>query len=208
VPAPDNRVGSWGRSAPLTVEWGLLCSIDSRRYFTALGEGWEDALGWTREELLSRPFTDFVHPAEREGTLASMAAAWQRDSAAIALDTRFRMRGGRWQRVRWSPSPDRAELAATAGAVPAGGRSTWRRRLLAGAALRAGMSVALICAAIGVGLLLTSFAHQDTSAPEPSLAEEAPFGIHGPVSSLGPTLGTSSPGLVGAPLSRRGAIAP
>jgi hypothetical protein len=79
---------------------------------------------------------------------------------------------------------------------------------MAGGALRAAMSVALICAAIGVGLLLTSLAHRDTSASEPPLAEEAPFGIHGPVSSLGPTLRTSSPGLVGAPLSRRGATPP
>ena len=94
-------------------------------------------------------------------TLASMAAAWQGDSAAIALDTRFRMRGGRWQRVRWSPSPDRTELAAAPPASPPP-RTAWRDYPVVGAALRAFVVVTLICAATGVGFLLTSFAPRTT----------------------------------------------
>ncbi len=205
MPAADTKVGSWGGRSQ-AVEWGLLCSIDSRRYFTALGEGWEDALGWTREELFSRPFTDFVHPTERDGTLASLAAAWQGDSAAVALDTRFRMRGGRWHRVRWSPSPDRTELAATVRAVspPA---ATSREYSVIGAALRPLAAVALICAAVGIGLLLTSFAPADNGHALVSGASQVPVGMDGPVTSSGPTLltrdGTTQPaGVVGAPLER------
>jgi PAS domain S-box-containing protein len=202
----DRRVGASGTRAAPAVEWGLLCSIDSRRYFTALGEGWEDALGWTREELFSRPFTDFVHPTERDGTLASMAAAWQGDSAAIALDTRFRMRGGRWQRLRWSPSPDRTELtAAPAASSPA--RTAWRDYPVVGAAIRAFVVVSLICAATAVGFLLTSFAPEDNGNPALAVTDHVPAGMYGPVTGSGPGLQprngpTAPPGPLGVPLER------
>ena len=204
--AADMKIGAWGTGTPPAVEWGLLCSIDSRRYFTALGEGWEDELGWTREELFSRPFTDFVHPTERDVTLASMAAAWQGDSAAIALETRFRMRGGRWQRVRWSPSPDRAELAAAPPASPPP-RRAWRDYPVVGAALRAFVVVTLICAATGVGFLLTSFAPEDDGKPALAIADRVPAGMGGPITAYGPSLrprggATAPPGLVGVPLER------
>jgi PAS domain S-box-containing protein len=206
VAAAGTRVGAWGAGIPPAVEWGLLCSIDSRRYFTALGEGWEDALGWNREELFSRPFTDFVHPADRDTTLASLAAAWQGDSAAIALDTRFRMRGGRWQRVRWSPSPDRTEVAGERPAPPPA-RRRWRDDPVIGAALRGLVAVSLICASIGVGFALTSFAPQDKGNPPLAAANQVPAGMGGPITVSGPTShvwngATPPPGLMGAPLER------
>ena len=206
MPVTDKSVGVPGTRTAPAVEWGLLCSIDSRRYFTALGEGWEDELGWTREELFSRPFTDFVHPTERDATLASMEAAWRGDSAAIALDTSFRMRGGRWHRVRWSPSLDRGDVAAVP-APPA--RTAWRDYPVIGAALRALVAVTLICTAVGVGFVLTSFAPGDPGNPPPPVTatNRIPVGMGGPVTGSGPTLraghdATPPPGLVGVPLGR------
>jgi PAS domain S-box-containing protein len=208
VQVADSSVGGWGTGAAPAVDWGLLCSIDSRRYFTALGQGWEDMLGWTREELFSRPFTDFVHPADRDATLASIQAAWQGDSATVALETRFRVRGGHWQRVRWSPLPDRAELhtAARASASPAPGAR--RDRPVARAAVRVALVLVSVCAAVVLGYLLTSFAPQGTVS-RPPLASQ-PAGMDGPVTRLGPVEPTpgsadAPPGLVGAPLSSSGA---
>ena len=42
-------------------ERDLLCTVDSNGYFTSLNGGWERLLGWTGEELMSRPVRG-LHP--------------------------------------------------------------------------------------------------------------------------------------------------
>lgn len=42
-------------------------------YFKRLSQGWTNLLGYTREELLGRPFLEFVHPEDREATQAEAA---------------------------------------------------------------------------------------------------------------------------------------
>jgi PAS domain S-box-containing protein len=44
-----------------------VASIDG--YFTELNPAWTRTLGWTPEELMSRPSLEFVHPEDREATL-------------------------------------------------------------------------------------------------------------------------------------------
>ena len=50
------------------IERDLLCTVNSDGYFTSLNSGWERVLGWTREELMSRPVVDFIHPSDRQRT--------------------------------------------------------------------------------------------------------------------------------------------
>ncbi|MEW6498927.1 MAG: PAS domain-containing protein, partial [Cyanobacteriota bacterium] len=40
----------------------LLCVRGSDGYFRELNSVWESTLGWTLDELRSRPWLDFVHP--------------------------------------------------------------------------------------------------------------------------------------------------
>ena len=47
----------------------LLCFLDFNGYFKRLNPAWEAALGFTREELMSKPFIEFVHPDDRARTL-------------------------------------------------------------------------------------------------------------------------------------------
>src|SRR4051794_36539963 len=52
----------------------MLCFLNFNGYFKRLNPAWERTLGFTREELMSRPFIDFVHPDDRERTLKQNAA--------------------------------------------------------------------------------------------------------------------------------------
>ena len=43
----------------------MLCFLDFTGYFRRLNPAWERTLGFTLEELMSKPFIEFVHPDDR-----------------------------------------------------------------------------------------------------------------------------------------------
>jgi PAS domain S-box-containing protein len=88
------------------IERDLLCTADANGYFTSLNAGWERVLGWTRDELMSRPFIDFVHPADREATLAQALKLTRHDYEIVNFENRYRGRGGGWRWLRWSARSD------------------------------------------------------------------------------------------------------
>ena len=47
----------------------MLCVLGLDGYFKLLNPAWETTLGFTREELMSRRFIEFVHPDDRDRTL-------------------------------------------------------------------------------------------------------------------------------------------
>src|SRR6266508_501377 len=51
----------------------MLAVADFDGYFKRLNPVWERVLGWSREQLLARPYLDFVHPEDREATLYAAA---------------------------------------------------------------------------------------------------------------------------------------
>lgn len=51
----------------------LIATADFDGYFTRLNDSWQRPLGWSSDELCSRPLIDFVHPDDREGTLSELA---------------------------------------------------------------------------------------------------------------------------------------
>jgi diguanylate cyclase (GGDEF)-like protein/PAS domain S-box-containing protein len=68
--------------------------------FTHLNGAWERCLGWTREELMARPFLDFVHPDDRASTEAEAARATDGDGSA-RFTNRYRTKDGRWRTIEW-----------------------------------------------------------------------------------------------------------
>jgi PAS domain S-box-containing protein len=56
-----------GRFFDLSID--LLCVLDFSGHFKRLNNAWEATLGFSRDELMKKPFIDFVHPDDRERTL-------------------------------------------------------------------------------------------------------------------------------------------
>ncbi|QCP50810.1 PAS domain S-box protein [Trinickia violacea] len=75
----------------------LICITSPDGYFTRVNPAFSEVLGWTADELLSRPFIDFVVPSDRQAT--SQAIQEHRSGAPIEhLEVRFVCKDGS---VRW-----------------------------------------------------------------------------------------------------------
>ena len=98
----------------------LLCIAGFDGMFKHVNPAWQQVLGWTPEELQSRPFLDFVHPDERAATLAQMANL-AKGAATISFENRYRCKNGAWKWLQWTarPSPLRRKIYAIARDVTA-----------------------------------------------------------------------------------------
>ena len=86
----------------------MLCFLDFNGYFKRLNPAWELTLGFTRKELMSRPFIEFVHPDDRERTLKQNAHV-RGGGQALAFENRYLCKDGSYRWFRWNAAPDSAE---------------------------------------------------------------------------------------------------
>ncbi len=73
-------------------------------HFTRVNPAAEQVLGYTEEELLARPYLDFVHPDDRERTEAE-AAAIGRGKRTRSFESRFLRKDGSSRVLEWSAAP-------------------------------------------------------------------------------------------------------
>lgn len=83
----------------------MLCHLDFNGYFSRLSQAWERTLGFTREELMSRPFIEFVHSEDRERTLEQNARV-RAGGFALAFENRYMCKDGSYRWFRWNAAPD------------------------------------------------------------------------------------------------------
>lgn len=86
----------------------LLCFLDFNGHFKRLNPAWETTLGYTREELMSKPFIEFVHPDDRERTLKQNASV-RAGGRALSFENRYMCKDGSFRWLRWNAAPDAPE---------------------------------------------------------------------------------------------------
>jgi PAS domain S-box-containing protein len=86
----------------------MLCALDFNMHFRRLSPAWERTLGFTREELLSRPFIEFVHPDDRERTLNQNAQV-RSGGRALSFENRYMCKDGSYRWLRWNAAPHSTE---------------------------------------------------------------------------------------------------
>jgi PAS domain S-box-containing protein len=85
----------------------MLCILDFSGYFRKLNPAWERTLGFTREELMSKRFIDFVHPEDRERTLSQNREVRGGGQTRL-FENRYACRDGSYRWLLWNSIRDDA----------------------------------------------------------------------------------------------------
>ena len=102
----ESREVSHERDRFFDLSMDLLCIAGTDGYFKRLNPAWERALGFSREELCSKPFLEFIHPDDRSRTQDVMEKL-SRGEPAINFENRYRCHDGSYRWLTWStPAPE------------------------------------------------------------------------------------------------------
>jgi PAS domain S-box-containing protein len=87
------------------VSIDMLCFLDFNGYFKRLNPAWERTLGFTIDELRSRPFIEFVHPDDRERTLNQNREV-RGGGQALGFENRYLCKDGSYRWFLWNAASD------------------------------------------------------------------------------------------------------
>ncbi|MHB8654633.1 MAG: PAS domain S-box protein [Terriglobia bacterium] len=87
------------------VSIDMLCYLDFNGYFKRLNPAWERTLGFTRQELQSKPFIEFVHPDDRQRTLDQNGKV-KTGGQALSFENRYLCKDGSYKWLLWNAAPD------------------------------------------------------------------------------------------------------
>jgi len=82
----------------------MLCVAGFDGYFKTLNPAWSKVLGWSTEELLARPWNDFVHPDDLEATNA-VKATLVNGEMAYQFINRYICKDGSIKWLSWNSFP-------------------------------------------------------------------------------------------------------
>src|SRR4051794_6793590 len=82
----------------------MLCIAGLDGHFKRVNPAFERTLGYTTEQLLSRPFLDFVHPDDRARTVEAMEIL-ERGEKLVQFETRYMCSDGSARWLQWSARP-------------------------------------------------------------------------------------------------------
>src|SRR5215469_3040987 len=85
----------------LDLALDLICVAGLDGYFTRVNKAWTDVLGYTKDELLTLPWINLVHPDDREATLAEATKVFQ-GYKTMHFGNRCRSKNGSYRWILWT----------------------------------------------------------------------------------------------------------
>ena len=99
------------RDRIFTLSSDLICIAGMDGYFKYVNPAWENLLGYTTKELLSRPFLDFIHPDDHRKNNEEVARLSE-GKKTIGFENRYVCKNGSILHVQWTatPFPDEGKI--------------------------------------------------------------------------------------------------
>jgi PAS domain S-box-containing protein len=104
---PPSALGTELEARFFDLSLDMLCILDFDGHFKRLNRAWETTLGFTREELMSKRFIEFVHLEDRERTLQQNGKV-RTGGQARFFENRYMCKDGSYRWLLWNSTPDPA----------------------------------------------------------------------------------------------------
>jgi PAS domain S-box-containing protein len=82
----------------------MLCIVGFDGYFKRVNPAWQRVLGYTPDELLTRPFVEFIHPDDREASMAE-ASRISTGEDLLHFENRYLHKDGTCRWFLWTATP-------------------------------------------------------------------------------------------------------
>ena len=79
----------------------LSCTAGYDCYFKSVNPAWERTFGYSPREIMSRPFVEFVHPDDREQTIAESARLLT-GVETVNFENRYQAKDGSYRWIGWT----------------------------------------------------------------------------------------------------------
>ena len=99
----DNADSQLDRFFSLSLD--MLCIANSDGYFKELSPAFTRTLGWSIEEMTTKPFTDFVHPDDLEATMKEVERQVVAGEPVLQFENRYRHKDGTYRVLSWKSVP-------------------------------------------------------------------------------------------------------
>ena len=111
----DRRTAQEELDRFFTLSLDLMCIAGYDGYFKRVNPAWTRVLGYSEEELLSRPYRDFVHPDDRDATdsESNKVASGQ---TVVYFENRYLHKDGTLRWLLWTSTPYPAQQLVYAAA--------------------------------------------------------------------------------------------
>ena len=100
----DLKVSATQLERFFSINLDLLCIADTEGNFIKVNKEWESVLGFTVDELEKMKFMDFVHPGDKETTLAALNELKQQ-KPLLNFVNRYFSKDGTYRYIEWRSKP-------------------------------------------------------------------------------------------------------
>ena len=87
-----------------TLSLDMLCIVGFDGYFKRVNPAWQRVLGYSPEEMLSRPYLDFIHPDDRDASVQE-ASKISTGAELLYFENRYFHKDGTLRWLLWNATP-------------------------------------------------------------------------------------------------------